>query len=174
MRRFPAVLFLFFTGVSVLGGAQLRSAQSQAALALIPFNWHQLHYDVVFMGPRRGFRAMTFSNKHVIEVYLRPQDDSRLIAYDIAHELGHAIDFSYNTAETRKKWMELRGIDPATPWFGREGRSDYETPAGDFAETFALLVCGPKYFQGRIAPPPTAAHVQELKSFFSQWISSFI
>jgi hypothetical protein len=174
MRRSIAVLLLFLAGGSGLFGAQLRSTQSQAALALIPFKWEQLHYDVVFLGPRKGFRAMTFSNKHLIEVYVRPQDDSSLIAYDIAHELGHAIDFTYNTPETRRKWMALRGIDPNTPWFGRDGKSDYETPAGDFAETFALLVCGPKYFQGRIAPAPAAAQVQELKAFFSQWVSSFI
>jgi hypothetical protein len=174
MRRSAAVLLLFFAGVSGLFGAQLTSTQSQAALALIPFNWQQLHYEVVFLGPKKGFRAMTFAKKHLIEVYLRPQDDSRLIAYDIAHELGHAIDFTYNTSETRRKWMELRGIDPNTPWFGRDGKSDYETPAGDFAETFALLVCGPKYFQGRIAAPPPAAQVPELKAFFSQWVSNFI
>src|SRR5215831_10563200 len=170
MRRSAAVLLLVFAGVSGLFGAQLGSTtQSQAALALIPFNWQQLHYDVVFLGPRKGFRAMTFANRHLIEVYVRPKDDSRLIAYDIAHELGHAIDFTYNTPETRRKWMELRGIDPNTPWFGRDGKSDYETPAGDFAETFALLVCGPKYFQGRIVPPPPAGQVPELKAFFSQW-----
>jgi hypothetical protein len=171
MHRAVAVLLVFFAGVSVLGGAPPISGQSQAALALIPFNWQQqLHYNMVFLGPRRGLRAMTFSDKHLIEVYLRPKDDADLVAFDIAHELGHAIDFTYNTPESRKKWMALRGIDPNTPWFGGNGKSDYDTPAGDFAETFALLVRGPKYFRARIARPPTEAQVQALRAFFPQGI----
>jgi hypothetical protein len=142
------------------------ATREQAALALIRFPWQQLNYQIVFLAPRPGFRAMTFPAQHRIEVYARPQDDASLLAYDIAHELGHAIDVTYNTAETRKNWLRLRGIDPSTPWFGRDGCSDFETPAGDFAETFALLMLGPKDFHGRIAPPPTAQQISSLYAFF--------
>jgi hypothetical protein len=170
MRKAIAVLIAVLSGLSSLGAAtparSSRAEQSQAALALIPFAWQQLHYKVVFLGPRPGYRAMTFASKHRIEVYVRPGDDPRLIAYDIAHELGHAIDFTYNTDESRKKWMVMRGIDPSTPWFGRVGRSDFDTPAGDFAETFALLVRGPKYFHAKIAARPTSAQFRQLRSFF--------
>jgi len=93
-------------------------AREDAALALIGFPWQKLKFQIVFMPPRHGFRAMIFPDKHRIEVYARPQDDTRLLAYDIAHELGHAIDVTRNTSETRKKWMKSRGINPATPWFG--------------------------------------------------------
>ena len=62
--------------------------------------------------------------------------------------------------------MELRGIDPKTPWFGCSRCSDYKTPAGDFAETFALLLLGPGNFAGRIAPLPTAEQILMLKPFF--------
>src|SRR5262249_33766217 len=115
---------------------------------------------------RAGFRAMTIPGEHRIEIYARPQDDIDLLAYDIAHEIGHAIDLSYNTPETRRQWMKLRGIDPSTAWFGCDRCSDYNTPAGDFAETFAFLLRGPKYFRSRISPPPTAEQVEALIPLF--------
>jgi hypothetical protein len=143
--------------------AQVRE---KAALALIPFPWRQLQYDIVFMAPRHGIRGMTIPDEHRIEIYARPGDDARLLAYDIAHELGHAIDMTFNTAPARKRWMKVRGIDPATPWFGCSECSDFNTPAGDFAETFALFLLGPGHFSGLIAPPPAVAQIPALASFF--------
>ena len=165
MTRAAAIVFLSILLSFEASAADLTSRQ-QAALALIPFPWQQLNYDIVFLQPRVGVRAMTFPVEHRIEIYARPQDDIHLLAYDIAHELGHAMDIIYNTNETRRKWMELRGIDPATPWFGCDKCSDYSTPAGDFAETFALLLFGPKEFRGRIAPPPSAQQIPLLFPFF--------
>lgn len=144
-------------------------AREKAALDLIAFPWQKLKYDIIFMAPRPGFRAMIFPGKHKIEVYARPEDDSRLLAYDIAHELGHAIDVTRNTPETRKRWMKSRGINPATPWFGCNRCSDYNTPAGDFAETFALLLLGPGHFAGRIAPSPTTKQISDLTLFFPEF-----
>lgn len=144
------------------------ASRERAALALIPFQWQQLHYDIVFLDARPGFRAMTFPAAHRIEIYARPNDDVRLLAYDIAHELGHAIDVTYNTAETRKKWMQLRGINPKTPWFGCDKCTDFSTPAGDFAETFALILFGRQQFRGRIAPAPTSKQIPELLPFFGK------
>jgi hypothetical protein len=138
----------------------------ESALELISIPWQGLGYEIVFMPPRSGFRAMTLPGQHRIEVYARPQDDLDLLAYDIAHEIGHAVDLRYNTAETRRQWMQLRGIDPATAWFGCDRCSDYNTPAGDFAETFALLLRGPKYFRGRIAARPTLEQIPNLTHFF--------
>src|SRR5436190_19369731 len=98
------------TAVKPPASSTLRRPES--ALMLITIPWQQLGYEIVFMPPQVGYRAMTFPAKHRIEIYARPQDDLDLLAYDIAHELGHAIDVTYNTAETRKHWMELRGLDP--------------------------------------------------------------
>ena len=165
MNRAAAIVLLS-TLLSLGASAADLTSRQQAALALIPFPWQQLKYDIVFLQPRVGIRAMTFPMGHRIEIYARPQDDIHLLAYDIAHELGHAMDMTYNTNETRRKWMELRGIDPVTPWFGCDKCSDYSTPAGDFAETFALLLFGPKGFKGRIAPPPTPLQIPLLFPFF--------
>jgi len=147
----------------------MTAARPEAALDMFKGPWEALGYEIVFMPPRAGYRAMTIPEKHRIEVYARPQDDVELLAYDIAHELGHAVDVTYNTVETRKEWMKLRGINPATPWFGCNRCSDYNTPAGDFAETFALVVRGSqssKFYRGRIAPRPTAKQIRALADFF--------
>ena len=165
MRR---VLTLVFAILMLISSAGISSGafRPETALDLIQIPWHDLGYDVVFMPPRPGFRAMTYPTQHRIEIYARPDDDLDLLAYDIAHELGHAFDLTYNTSETRKKWMRLRGIKPSTPWFGCDRCSDYNTPAGDFAETFALLLRGPKYFRSRIAPRPTPEQIPALLLFF--------
>ena len=109
---------------------------------------------------------MTLPAQRRIEVYARPEDDLDLLAFDIAHELGHVIDLTHNTAKSRKEWLEFRGISPTTKWFGCNRCSDYKTPAGDFAESFALFMLGPKYFRGRIASPPAAEQIQALARFF--------
>jgi hypothetical protein len=142
--------------------------RNNEALAMITFPWRQeLEYQIVFMDPQTGYRAMTYPKQHRIEIYARPGDDSARLAHDIAHELGHAVDVTFNTPETRKKWMELRGIDPSTSWFACNKCSDFSSPAGDFAETFASLQVGNDYFSGRIAPRPTEKDVASLISFFS-------
>jgi hypothetical protein len=152
--------------LSVPAGAEPAATRNAAALALITFPWQPLHYQIVFMPPLPGVRGMIFERERRIEIYARQADDARRIAYDIAHELGHAIDFTFNNAETRRKWMVLRGIDPATSWFGCNRCTDFETPAGDFAETFALFLLGPGHFSGRIAPPPTEEQLTLLRPFF--------
>ena len=81
-------------------------------LGLIRFPWQKLGYDIVFLGPRPGYRAMTISDKRRIEIYNRPGDSPLLTAYDLAHELGHAFDLDNNTSARRNRWRELRGIDP--------------------------------------------------------------
>jgi len=168
MFRVLPILTLIVALLAPAGTNAAAPPQAESALALIHIPWQKLGYEIVFMPPRAGFRAMTLPAQHRIEVYLRPQDDLPLVAYDIAHELGHVIDVSLNTSETRKQWMQLRGIDPRTPWFGCDRCSDYNTPAGDFAETFALYLCGAKYFRSRIAAPPTTEQLAALTQLFPQ------
>jgi hypothetical protein len=161
------VILLFVAFALVMPPTMMNArARAESALDLIHIPWQELGYDIVFMPPRPAFRAMTLPSRHRIEIYARSQDDLEMLAYDIAHELGHAIDLTYNTAETRKEWMQRRGIDPKTTWFGCDRCSDYNTPAGDFAETFALLLRGPTYFRSRIAARPTAEQIPALERFF--------
>ena len=161
-----AVLLLLVLAMSPHWSGAADLPRQKAALALITIPWQQLKYNLVFMAPRRGYRAMTFPADRRIEIYFRPADDPRLVAYDIAHELGHAIDLTFNTKEIRQKWMQLRGIDPSIAWFGCDACSDFKTPAGDFAETFAFLLLGPGHFSGRIAKPPSQDQIAGLLALF--------
>lgn len=165
MRYVFGSLFVAFVLFAPAGSATARP-RPESALDRIQIPWQKLGYDIVFKPPRPGYRAMTFPARHTIEIYARAQDDIELLAFDIAHELGHVIDLIHNTAESRKAWMRFRGIDPSTEWFGCNRCSDYKTPAGDFAESFALFLFGPKYFRGRMAPPPGVAQIQALARFF--------
>jgi hypothetical protein len=108
---------------------------------------------------------MTITGHKRIEVYVRPSEDATMQAFDLAHEFGHAFDLKYNDYEQRLKWLQLRGIDPSTPWFGCDACPDYSTPAGDFAETFAYLLLGPGSYHSLMAPPPTPDQIPELAKF---------
>ena len=146
---------------------QLKAAPKgpNAVLSLINYPWQQLGYEVVFLSPRPGFRAMTISDRRRIEIYARSSDHPIDLAYDLAHELGHAFDLERNDDERRSRWCELRGIDPSMPWFGCNRCPDYGTPAGDFAETFAFLLLGPGNYHSRLAPPPDLSMIPQLASF---------
>ena len=137
----------------------------KAVLGLIRFPWQKLGYEIVFLGPRPGYRAMTISDRRRIEIYNRPGDSPLLTAFDLAHELGHAFDLDHNTPERRSRWRELRGIDPEEAWFGCNRCPDYNTPAGDFAETFAFLLLGPGNYHSRMALPPTKDEIPALAAF---------
>jgi hypothetical protein len=108
---------------------------------------------------------MTLVDKRQIEVYVKSEDSASALAFDLAHEFGHAFDLKYNDISRRRRWMELRGIDPATPWYGCSACSDFATPAGDFAETFAYLLLGPGSYHSRLAPPPSSENIRELAEF---------
>jgi len=136
-----------------------------AALELIDFPWQSLGFSISFLGNRPGYRAMTLTAERRIEVYVKAGEQPKLLAFDIAHELGHVVDLRYNDEARRSEWRRRRGIDPGTAWFGCSACSDYSTPAGDFAETFAYLLLGPGSYHSRMAPPPSIDQVSELARF---------
>jgi hypothetical protein len=143
----------------------LEKTHKQAVLSLIHYPWEDLGFSIVFLGSRLGYRAMTLTGRRRIEIYVRPGEGLMSQAYDLAHELGHAFDLKKNDGARRRKWCELRGIKPNTPWFGCDACPDYGTPAGDLAETFAYLLLGPGNFHSTMAPQPMADQLQALADF---------
>lgn len=137
--------------------------RGQAALAMLNYPWQTLGYDIVFLPGRPYYRAMTYFDEKRIEVYVRPGDELERIAFDLAHEIGHAVDYTYGTQERRSRWLQLRGIAAGTPWYGCSGCEDFATPAGDFAETFAYWQVGTAWqFSSRMAPLPGSAELNAL------------
>lgn len=134
--------------------AAAAASKGEQALALITYPWQTLGYEIVFLPPQAGLRARTLRIERRIEVYVRPKDSVRTVAFDIAHEIGHAVDFTVLDPDDRGLWQQARGIDSATPWWGCSACTDYATPAGDWAESFAAWQVGGD-FRSEMAPPPT-------------------
>lgn len=127
------------------------------ALAMISFPWPRLGYEIVFAPARSGLRARVLLRERRIEVYVRPSDAIRQTAFDLAHELAHALDFEHLTDPVRAAWQRARRLDPARPWFGCNACTDLATPAGDFAESFAAWQVPGAGFASRLGPPPDEA-----------------
>lgn len=144
------------TATSETRAAQVTQA-GQAALDTIQIPWRELlpGWRVEFRTARSGYLALTFRTERRIEVYVRPDRPVASTAHDIAHELGHAIDVTYNDASDRERYLELRGLPADTPWWTCDACTDMEVGAGDFAETFALWAA-PRYrFYSKVAATPT-------------------
>ena len=101
-----------------------------------------LHFDlarlpgwqIAFLPPHTGFQGRTFPDRGV-EVYVSSGNTARAVSYDLAHEIGHAVDLTYSTRALRLAYRSIRGIPAATLWFGC-AIPDFATPSGDFAESF--------------------------------------
>lgn len=136
------------------------------ALALLAYPWQATGFEISFLPARRGYRGMTDLRSKRIEVYVRPGDSVRALAFTVAHEVGHAVDVTFGSPPRRRAWRQLRGIDPHLPWFGCDACSDFATPAGDYAEAFAYWLVGPAGYHSRLAPPPSAAELELLAPLF--------
>ena len=136
-----------------------------AALARISYPWARLGYSITFLGPRSGLLGGTLPGTHSILLFVRPGEDVSLLAHVIAHEIGHAVDKTYNTGARRQRWLELRGVSVSTPWFTCDRCADFTTGAGDFAETFAVWQVGPPD-HSRVAPAPPPAQLAPLVWLF--------
>jgi hypothetical protein len=136
-------------------------------LAGLHYPWRDLGFSIVFLPPRRGALGAAFQEERRIEIYVRPEQGRLELAHVIAHEIGHAVDYTYGTPARRAEWMRLRGLDPGWAWAACPGCPDYATPSGDFAEVFAYWLAGPQSgFKGRLAGPPLPPDLDALAAFF--------
>lgn len=129
-------------------------AKGAKALELVRYPWPRLGYRVEFLGPKAGYLAMTYTGPKLIEVYVRPCHTINQIANTLGHEFGHAADDRYNTDAERLKIQEYRGYGIRDNWFGCNRCTDYDTPAGDYAEVFAYLFSPKGKFRSTMARPP--------------------
>jgi hypothetical protein len=129
-----------------------------AAVRLVKFDLARLPgWQIAFLAGRPGLQGQTFPDRRRIEVYVAAQDGTRAISYNLAHEVGHAVDLTYSTRASRLAFRAIRRIPAATLWFGCGGCTDFATPSGDFAESFGLIVTDAAYdWRSQMGPRPTA------------------
>ncbi|MEL6985275.1 MAG: hypothetical protein AAFO29_22775 [Actinomycetota bacterium] len=133
------------------------------ALAGITYPWQEILGDwtIEFQTTTDGLYGLTLVPERKIEIYVRPDQSPSMVRHVIAHEIGHAVDVTLNDGSDRRRWTEARDID-AAPWWPESGAADFQTGAGDFAESFAAWQVGPSGFRSELAPPPNAVQIQLL------------
>ncbi len=127
------------------------------ALTLITYDWQRRlpEWRIDFVEGDTRIAGYTWSHERRIEVFIRGDATPAGVARILAHELGHAVDVTYNSSDERLTWLEQRNAEPDTPWWPSSGAADFETGAGDFAESFAVWLIGPDDYRSRVAPAPT-------------------
>jgi hypothetical protein len=152
------------SGVQVDAPKTEQETRGLEALALISFPWRETlpGWRIRFLPARKGYLALTYRVERRIDVFVRPGRSTVALAHDIAHELGHAVDVSYLDDDARARYLEIRRLNESTPWWACDGCTDLQTGAGDFAESFALLVA-PKYrFYSRLGNEPSEAQLERV------------
>ncbi|MBW3578847.1 MAG: hypothetical protein KY462_14125 [Actinobacteria bacterium] len=151
--------------VSVHGPAWLADRAEQV-LQRITYPWRSTGFTIEFGPARTGLRALFHRVDRRIEVFVRRGDPVAQTAFDLAHEIGHAVDVTAGSPARRAAWLERRGAPESTPWYGCSGCDDLSTGAGDFAEVFALWQLGDVDFRSRVAPPPSPGELDDLSVWF--------
>ncbi len=141
--------------------AASRSIGAQAE-ELLPFDWQAAlpGWQINYRGHNTQYRGLTYPYDRTIEIFVRESDTPERLATILAHELGHAIDVEYLTAEQRDSWLDVRNIENA-PWWADAYASDFQSGAGDFAEAFAVWAVNDQS-SSEIAGQPTPAQIQHL------------
>ncbi len=118
-------------------------ALGEPALADFPYPWRERlpGWTIEFVRGDSEIAGYTWSHEARIEVFVRPSSSSESLRRVLAHEIGHAIDVTLNDGDDRRRWQEARGLGES-PWWPVSGAADFETGAGDFAESFAFWVMG--------------------------------
>jgi hypothetical protein len=133
-------------------------------LDLVKFDWKRIlpGWKIRFLPAKKGYLAITFREERRIDVYVRADRSPIGIAHDIGHELGHAIDVTYLNDASRSSILKVRSLEADTPWWACDACTDLKTGAGDFAETFALVVAPHYKFYSELGQEPSTEQQQQI------------
>jgi hypothetical protein len=147
-------------------------SKGREALASIRWNWKPLlpEWNIKFEEGRAGYLGLCDFEKHTIRIWIRPQHEPKDISRTIVHELAHAFDRKFLTAEMRNEWLAVRGI-PNVHWNPEcDGCSDYRYGSGDFAESVSWTLQGPGSFGSKLGAPPNKAQ----RALIRKWLERAI
>ena len=154
---------------SLCSGSGWQERRGRAALAsLRPGAATRTGFRIEFKGARSGYMGLTHLQQHRIEMFVRGcgVQSGELLRHVMAHELGHAYDTVKMSAASRRAYQLARGIPLSTPWYGCSGCSDFATPAGDFAETYAQWARGASTNRSQLAGDVPPAQLAALAQRF--------
>jgi len=167
-RRFPRTKAVAAPSTSdVCSGAGWQARRGSRALASLRHPT-PAGVSVSFQGARSGYLGLTYPAQHHVDMFVRScsSESSTLLRHVMAHEMGHAYDAAHMTAASRAAYMAMRGIPAGTPWFGCAYCTDFNTPAGDFAETYSQWQRGAFDSRTQIAAMPGAAQLARIGATF--------
>src|SRR4051812_5743459 len=152
----------------VCSGPGWQAKRGQAAMATLRDNGQRSGVSVSFLGAKSGSLGLTFPERHHVDVYVRScgSESFTLLRHVMSHEMGHAYDAAYMTASMRASYMAMRGIPAGTPWFGCNYCTDFNTPAGDFAETYSQWQRSSHDSRTQIAPMPGPEQLAKIAASF--------
>jgi len=148
--------------LALVGRPQQLGAEAEA---LLPFDWQVLlpGWEINYLDQDDRFRGLTYPYEKSIDMFVRDSDTAQSLAGILAHELGHAIDVEHFDDGDRNQWRDSRGIGDA-PWWPDAYARDFQTGAGDFAESFAYwAVDDPS--SSEIGGAPNAEQLRLIESY---------
>lgn len=131
--------------------------RGMAALESIDYPWREVldGWTVSFHGGRSDLSGLVHFDRREIELYVRSSHTDAQLARVMAHEIGHVVDWRHVDGSERQRWLEQRGLT-GRAWYPSSGTNDFFSPAGDFAEAFAVWLLGGQS-AARIGGPVTQA-----------------
>ena len=141
--------------------------RAQRIYAGFHYDIGRLGYRMVFKPGAKGLLGLTDSGARTITIYVRSTESDLVLAHTIAHEMGHAVDFTRGSDAQHQLYQSIRGITRSIyDWYGCNDCTDYTTSAGDWAEVFAQWLAGPGDFRSRMAGVPSSAQLARLAPLF--------
>ncbi|MCU1592236.1 MAG: hypothetical protein JWP11_3492 [Frankiales bacterium] len=154
----------------VCAGPGWQAKRGQAALATLRDTGQRSGVTVSFLGAKSGYLGLTYPERHHVDVFIRScsTESATLLRHVMSHEMGHAYDAAHMTPALRDAYERMRGIPAGTPWFGCNYCTDFNTPAGDFAETYSQWQRGSHDSRTQIAPMPNSTQLAAIAAAFFQ------
>ncbi len=168
-----SAFFVICMGVATMSSLAQTNTDIRVAkertLKRLTYDWQAIlpEWETQFNGGRRGHLGNCDSETRVIDIWVRADQTQKMVAKTLVHEFAHAFDYQYMTWEMRREWLSLRGR-PNAKWYpSSRAKNDYDSGAGDFAESVSWTFQGHGTFRGRLGPPPNAKQ----RALLKKWIA---
>ncbi|MCB9388173.1 MAG: hypothetical protein H6512_00850 [Acidimicrobiia bacterium] len=149
-------------------GGQTPQQVVDQALTLINYPWQTLGVRIDAYGPNPSLAGEAFTDH--IDIYVSPDQTVADVAWIIAHEMGHVVDYRYNDTARRAEYLSLRGVGGLSAdyqsWTGGGPGTTRAAASEDYADVFAIYLMGNLNWTSSLAPRTSQAEAQTFERFF--------